>query len=263
VAATILVTGGTGTLGGAVVRRLHDGGHGVRVLSRRPRPDDLLADIDWMTGDLSTGVGLAQAVGDVSAIVHCASDVRTPRHDIEGIGQLTATANARADPPHLVYISIVGVDRLPVGYYRAKLAVEQRLAASGLPYTIQRATQFHDLVLSILQLLARSPVMPLPAGVSCQPIDAGEVADRLVGLALAAPAGRVPDMGGPEVRTVAAFARAYLKVSGRRRSLLPVLLPGKTFAGYRQGAHLTPEHADGQRTFNAFLDERLDAQGRA
>jgi uncharacterized protein YbjT (DUF2867 family) len=254
---TILVTGGTGTLGRAVVRRLRESGHGVRVLSRRARPGGVSDEVGWVIGDMSTGAGLAEAVADVTAVVHCASDVRAPRHDIEGIDHLIAAAGARAGAPHLVYISIVGVDRLPVGYYRAKLAVEQRVRESGLPCTIQRASQLHDLVLSILRLLARSPVMLLPAGVSCQPVDAGEVADRLVELALGTPAGRVPDMGGPQVRTFVDLARAYLRASGRRRALLPVALPGKTFAGFRQGGHLTPEHADGQRTFDTFLSERL------
>jgi uncharacterized protein YbjT (DUF2867 family) len=103
--------------------------------------------------------------------------------------------------------------------------------------------------------------MLLPAGVSCQPVDAGEVAERLVGLALGVPAGRVPDLGGPEVRTFADLARAYLRWTGRRRVLLPVSLPGKTYAGFRRGAHLTPEHADGRRGFDDFLAER-SAPGR-
>lgn len=254
----ILVTGGTGTLGRAVVCRLREDGHGVRVLSRRTRPGDMPAEIGWVTGDLSTGIGLAEAVRDVHAVVHCATEVRVPGNDIKGIDHLIAAAGAGPGPPHLVYISIVGVDRLPAGYYRAKLAVEQRVRESGLPCTIQRATQFHDLVLSVLRLLARSPVVLLPAGVSCQPVDVKEVADRLVGLALGAPAGQVQDMGGPQVRPLVDLARAYLRASGRRRALLPVGLPGKTFAGFRQGAHLTPEHADGQRTFDEFLSERLN-----
>jgi uncharacterized protein YbjT (DUF2867 family) len=252
---TILVTGATGTLGRAVVGRLRAAGHGVRMLSRRERPTGVPDGVGWVTGDLTTGTGLADAVHDVTSVVHCASDTRAPRHDIEGIDRLIAAARA-GGAPHLVYISIVGVDRIPLGYYRTKLAVEQRVQEAGLPWTILRTTQFHDLVLSILRLLARLPVMPLPAGVGCQPVDVHEVADRLVGLAEGAPAGRVPDLGGPQVRTFVDLARAYLRAGGRRRPLLPVVLPGKTFAGLRQGAHLTPGHADGRLTFEDFLSER-------
>lgn len=256
----ILVTGATGTLGHVVARQLREGGHSVRALSRRPRPAVVPAGNSWVTGDLSTGTGLAGAVADVTTVVHCATDVRAPRHDLAGIDHLIAAAGAGA--PHLLYISIVGVDRVPGAYNRAKLAVEQRVQDSGLPYTILRATQFHDLLLSILRLLAKAPVMPVPAGVSCQPVDVTEVADRLVRLALGAPAGRVPDMGGPQVRTLADLARTYLRTSRRHRLLLPVTLPGKTFASYRQGAHLTPQHADGQRTFDDFLAEQPVRGGR-
>src|SRR5439155_8289458 len=158
---TVLVTGGTGTLGRAVVRRLRDEGRGVRVLSRRARGDGVV------TGDLRTGAGLAKAVRDVDVVVHCATDRRFGRTDVAGTDQLIEAARA-AGGPHLVFISIVGVDRVPYGYYQRKLAAERHIEASGLPYTILRATQFHDLVLAVLRVLARPPVMPLPAGLSDQ-----------------------------------------------------------------------------------------------
>jgi uncharacterized protein YbjT (DUF2867 family) len=84
---------------------------------------------------------------------------------------------------HLVDISIVGVDRVPYRYYQAKLQAERLVQASGLPWTILRATQFHQLVLLVARGLARLPVVPVPAATSFQPIDAAEVADRLAGLA--------------------------------------------------------------------------------
>ena len=74
---------------------------------------------------------------------------------------------------HLVYISIVGIDRVPLGYYRTKLAVERLIEESGLGWTVLRTTQFHDLVLRIMEASAKLPVMVLPAGVSDQPIEVG------------------------------------------------------------------------------------------
>jgi uncharacterized protein YbjT (DUF2867 family) len=252
----ILITGGSGTLGRAVIARLLAGGHEVRVLSRRPRPAGAPAAAGWVIGELRSGDGLAGAVGGVGVIVHCASDPRAPRVDVDGVRNLLEAARA-AGIPHLVHISIVGLDRVPYRYYQAKLAAERQIQTSGLPWTILRATQFHQLALLVARGLARLPVVPVPAATSFQPIDAGEVADRLAGLAAGPPSGRVPDMGGPQVRTAADLPRAYLHAVGRRRPVLPVRLPGAVFAGYRQGGHLAPDHAVGRRTWEEFLAEQV------
>lgn len=165
-------------------------------------------------------------------------------------------AAKRAGVPHLVHISIVGVDRVPLGYYTVKHRVERMIEDSGVGSTIQRTTQFHDLVLSIVSGAAKPPVLPVPAGVSVQPVDSAEVADRPAALALGAPAGRVPDLGGPEVRELTDLAASYLRTTGRRRRVVPVRLAGKAYAGYRSGGHLSPEHAVGTVPFEEFLARR-------
>ncbi|MFI0239576.1 SDR family oxidoreductase [Streptomyces sp. NPDC016845] len=239
---TILVTGGTGTLGRLVTERLREGGHEVRVLSRKAEP----YAVDLREG----GPALDRAVEGVEAVVHCAS---TPRGGDERAARNLIGAARRAGVPHLVYISIVGVDRVPLGYYKAKHAVERLVEGSGLGWTVLRATQFHELVQQMLSTFARSPVMVLPAGVADQPIEVAEVADRLAGLAVRPPAGRVPDMGGPEVRTFPDLARAYLRATGRRRAVVSVPLAGKTYRAFRSGGHLAPEQAVGKGTFEEYL----------
>jgi uncharacterized protein YbjT (DUF2867 family) len=106
------------------------------------------------------------------------------------------------------------------------------------------------------------PLVPVPAATSFQPIDADEVADRLTALAIGPPAGRVPDMGGPQIRTAADLVRTYLQAAGRR-PVLPVRLPGAVFAGYRRGGHLAPDNAVGHRTWEQFLAEHVGDRGRA
>lgn len=256
---TVLVTGGTGTLGRLVVARLRDTGHDVRVLSRRPGRD---ADgTRHVTGDLATGAGVDAAVAGAATIVHCAG---SNKGDEEKAATLTRAA-AKAGTPHLVFVSVVGADRMPVtsavdramfGYFASKRAAEEVVAASGLPWTTLRATQFHDLLLGTARQMARLPVVPVPSGVRFQPVDAGEVADRLVELAQGAPAGLVPDLAGPRVYDFRDLVRGYLRASGRRRPLVPVRLPGQAARAFRDGANLAPDRAVGRRTWEAFLAER-------
>ncbi|MCY0945332.1 SDR family oxidoreductase [Streptomyces antarcticus] len=242
---TILVTGGTGNLGSLVVARLRDRGHEVRVLSRRSPEHPV---------DLRDGGGLDAAVAGAEVVVHCASAPRGG--DERAAGHLIAAARRAGTVRNLVYVSIVGVDAVPFGYYRTKLKVERLVEESGLGFTILRATQFHDLVAQLVGAAARLPVVPLPKGVRVQPIAVGEVADRLAELAATTPSGRVPDMDGPEVRTLPELGRAYLAATGSRRPVVPLPLAGKAYAGFRRGGNLAPGHAVGRMTFAEYLRER-------
>lgn len=248
---TILVTGGTGTLGRVVTDELRAGGHEVRVLSRHARP----YAVDLREG----GPGLDTALAGVETVVHCAS---SPRGGDEKAAAHLIEAARRATVGHLLYISIVGVDRVPFGYYRSKLAVERQIEDSGLGWTVLRTTQFHDLVVSVLRGLAKSPVLVLPAGVADQPVEVTEVAGRLAELAVAAPAGRVPDMGGPQVRPFDSLARSYLRATGRRRPIVRLPLFGKAYGAFRAGGHLAPDHAVGKVSFEQHLAHRFgDGRG--
>jgi uncharacterized protein YbjT (DUF2867 family) len=256
-----LVTGGTGTLGRHVVRRLRDAGSEVRVLSRSTR--EAKDGIEFMSGDLATGEGIEAAVDGVGTIVHLAGSAEGDEDKARNL----VRAASRAGAPHLVYISVVGVERIPVvssidrnmfGYFESKRAAEKVVEDCGLPWTTLRATQFHDLMLMVAQALAKLPVAPIPAGFQVQPVDADEVAARLVELTFGEPAGRVPDMGGPRVYGAADLFRGYLRASKRwRRPIMPVPLPGKAARAFRAGANLAPEQAVGHRTWEEFLTERL------
>jgi uncharacterized protein YbjT (DUF2867 family) len=259
-----LVTGGTGTLGRLVVPRLQDAGCDVRVLSRHSRNGT--QGIEFVTGDLATGEGVQSAVDEAEIIVHCAGgskgDDEKARHLVRGASQ--------AGTRHLVFISVVGADRIPVrsaidramfGYFGSKLAAERVVADSGVPSTTLRATQFHDLILKVARPMARLPVLPVAAGFRFQPVDAGEVADRLVELALGTPAGMVPEMGGPRVYEMAELIRGYLHTRNKRRPMLPIRLPGKAARAIRAGANLPRDGALGRRTWEQYLAERVISPG--
>jgi uncharacterized protein YbjT (DUF2867 family) len=260
-ASPILVTGGTGTLGRRLVPRLRAAGCEVRVLTRHARPPK--EGVAYLTGDLTTGTGIEAAVGGVATIVHCAG---SNKGDDETTGTLVRAVAARGGTPHLVYISVVGADRVPIvgaadramfGYFGFKAAAERVVAESGLPWTTLRATQFHDLTLTVGRQLARSPVIPVFAGVRFQPVDSDEVAARLVELALDRPAGLVPDLGGPRAYPMAELVRGYLRATGRHRLIVPLPLPGKAARAVRDGANLAPDRAVGKRTWEEFLADTV------
>jgi len=234
-------------VGRVVVDSLTAAGKEVRVLSRGRRPQQSTA-IRHVVGDVQTGDGLDAAMDGVDTIVHC---VYPSEH-------LVAAAK-RAGAPHLVYVSIVGIDRVPFALYRMMLANERLIAESGLPWTVLRATQFHDLIAFMLRMLAKPPVLALPSGLRFQPVDVRDVGAQLAQLALGEPIGRAPDIGGPQARGLDDLARSYLAIVGKRRPIVPVRLPGKVFGGIRAGGLLTPEHAAGTITFEEYLGEHVAA----
>jgi uncharacterized protein YbjT (DUF2867 family) len=250
----VLVTGGTGVLGRRLVPRLVSAGHDVRIVSRRDRPERP-DGVEAARGDVRTGEGLDRALHGVDTVVHCAtSPVRRARQtEVRGTGNVMESA-ARSGRPHLIYMSIVGVDRHPFPYYRAKRVAERLVEQGALPYTVLRATQFHERLHGILDRAARVPVvLPCPRGFRFQPVAADEVAARVVELVAGGPEGRVPDVGGPEVRAADDLARAWLRATGRRRRVVRVPLFGRAARAFKQGVHLCPSRAVGTTTWEQWL----------
>ncbi|AYF96847.1 SDR family oxidoreductase [Protaetiibacter intestinalis] len=241
---TILVTGGTGRLGRHAVDALRARGHEPRILSRRPGADHIVAD-------LGTGEGLAAALDGVDTVLHLAT---TRSKDI---GQTRMLLDAMAGTgAHLVFISIVGVDRAPYAYYRDKVASEEAIAASGVPHTIIRVTQFHGFVSEFLDAQRRLPVtVVVPATV--QTIHMPEVAARLAELVDARPAGRVADLGGPELLTLREHAVQWQQAHGIRRPIWSLRLPGRFARAAREGGLTSGLPGGGRVTFREYLAEEL------
>jgi len=184
----IAVAGGTGVVGRHTVEAVRAAGHDAVVLSRSHGVD------------LVTGAGLDAALTDVDAVIDVASiETLKAAEAIEfftaATGNLVSAA-ADAGVAHIVLLSIVGIDRIPYDYYAGKVAQEKVIEASRVPWTIQRATQFHEFA---AQMFASAKVGPLHVAPNArtQPIAAREVGERLADLAVGAPQGRVPDLAGP------------------------------------------------------------------
>lgn len=238
---TVLVTGGTGVLGRHTVELLDRAGHDLRILSRTPGDGRAV-------GDLDTGEGLAAALAGASTVLHLATSAGT--RDAAQARRLVDAGRA-AGVAHLVYISIVGVDTVPYSYYRAKHESERVIEGSGIPFTILRATQFHEFIQLFLHLQRRLPVI-FSLDVPDQPIAAREVAARLVELVAAGPSGRVADIGGPQQLRLREAIDTWQRAAGTRKPVVTLRLPLKFLAAMRAGEHMTAMPGFGKQTFAEF-----------
>src|SRR6478736_6549861 len=168
----ILVTGGTGNIGSRVVPLLRGAGQSVRILTRHPHSDS--PGIHHVVGDTAHDHGLADAFEGVRTILHLAGGARGD--DIAARNIVSAAQKSQAT--HLVLISVVGADRMPIGYFRAKAEAERSIVESGVPWTVLRAAQLHEFVLPIVRGLARLPITPVPTGLRFEPVHVDEVAAR-------------------------------------------------------------------------------------
>jgi uncharacterized protein YbjT (DUF2867 family) len=243
----VLVTGGTGRLGQRLTAPLQGAGHRVKLMSRRG------AGPGGVRGDLATGRDLPLALRGAEVVVHAATDPRDAwQVDVAGTRRLVEAVD-RERLRHLVFVSNVGVDRIPYGYYRAKFAAEQVLLASGLPVTLLRVTQFHDFVDQLLSSARKGPVLPVPMGWRAQPVDVGEAAAHVADVAGRAPTGGVVEYGGPEELGVADLARAYAAAKEPGARVVATPLPGKLSTALRDGAALPTSGERGRRTYGEHL----------
>ena len=245
----VLITGATGTLGHRVVGEATEAGHNVRALSRRSHVG--YTGVHWAQGDLLSGEGIDAALDGIDTVIHCATQ-GTRGKDVVSANNLISAAR-RAGTANIIYVSIVGIDRIPMPYYKAKLRVEEALTASGLGHTIIRVTQFHDLIETTFSIQRFSPALFAVKGVRFQPIDTRDVATHLVpsstkGL-------RVASTTSADRRSSAttSSARMYLTSRGSRRRVLALPLPGGIGAGLRSGANLVPANPVGTIGFAQYL----------
>lgn len=247
---TVAVVGGTGTLGAPVVRELLARGATVRVLSRNPT--NVPAGAEHHRVDLTSGEGLAPALAGVDAVVDAANSTKAPEDVLVAGTRRLLEAEAAAGVAHHVAISIIGIDQVPMKYYRAKLAQEEAIEGGPVPYSILRASQFPQLLDGAFAAAARFGVRPT-GGAKIQPIDPDIVAARLADAALAEPAGRLPDIAGPKVQTLSELSRAWARARGKHR--LPLRVPswGKMGKALAAGALCDPAATATGEDFEEWL----------
>jgi uncharacterized protein YbjT (DUF2867 family) len=247
----VAVVGGTGVLGKLLVAELAARGDEVLALSRTSG-STLPAGARRRSVDLTNGEGLAQALTGVEVVVDASNS--SPRNAapvlVEGTKRLLR-AGADAGIRHHVGISIVGCDRVPMPYYKVKVEQEEAIAAGPAPWSLLRATQFHTLVAWAFGQVGRFGFVP-SGRAQLQPIHPPVVAARLVEVAHAEPAGRLPDIAGPQVQTLSELAKAW-REAGHRALPLRIPMVGSIGRPLREAALCNPAAAAGGPTFERWL----------
>jgi uncharacterized protein YbjT (DUF2867 family) len=208
----IVVIGGTGLIGSKTIPLLRQGGHEVTAASPR-------SGVNTITGE-----GVEQAVAGAQVVIDLSN---SPSFEDEAVleffetsGRNLLPAEAAAGVRHHVAVSIVGTDRMPDnGYFRAKVAQEKLIAASGVPYTIIRATQFLEFLGGIAGEGGAGSVVRLSPGLF-QPIAADDVAAVVADVALAAPCNGIVEIAGPERAPFNEIIARYLQAIGDPRQVV-------------------------------------------
>lgn len=259
----ILVAGGTGALGSAVVERLKSDDRHVRVLSQRASPANLDPSYQWAQADVVTGVGLQEALRDVDIIVNCIGNAQDAyKTDVLGVKRLAEMAKD-AGVKHFFHISIVGIEQIELQYYRYKVQAEAVVIESGVPYSIQRLTQFHTLLdhmMTSMRVEDTVCTLPIAGTAQFQPIDTRDVAAYISPLLFSEFAGRLPDVGGPQILHISEIARVFHMAQGITGAILvdpeTGFFPSTAVDGFMQGLNTVPDNRHGQITWSDYIRER-------
>src|SRR6476661_6205960 len=207
-----VIIGGTGLIGSKTAAILRQGGH--EVIAASPN-----TGVNTITGE-----GLKEALADARVVIDLANspsfEDKAVLEFFETSGRNLLAAEAAAGVQHHVALSIVGTDRTPNnGYFRAKVAQEKLIEASGIPYTIIRATQFLEFLSGIAASSADGNRVRLSPGLF-QPIAADDVAPIVAEVALGAPRNGVVEIAGPERAPFNELVARYLKAVGDPREVV-------------------------------------------
>ncbi len=232
-------------VGAMVVDQLRSRGHEPVVLARA-------TGVDLITGD-----GLEDKLDGVEAIVDVTSTATISASEATEFFTTTTghllRAGYAAGVRHHVLLSIVGVDVVPFGYYVGKLAQEELVKDGKVPFTIVRATQFHEFAAQMVERSSYGPVVIVPRMKSA-PIAASEVATVLVDIAAGVPQEMAPEVGGPGVESVPDMTKRLLRKQGSKRPVLKARIPGKAGRGLANGS-LIPANpgTTGTQTYDEWL----------
>lgn len=261
----IVITGGSGVLGSALAKKLQEQNLDFLTVSRsRSKTNHYsqttkVLDLPWQYADLRTSEGLDEALTGRDTVFHLASIPKQTNNDHPEIKlmQNLLKASKNKGVRHLIYISIVGVDKIPLPYYRAKLEAEQILARSGVPYTILRATQFHPFLDAIMGLLLKWPVGLAPKKFKVQPISIEAVVQELIHIGEMEPQHKVLNIGGPEVLNFGEVAKLWQEYHDTSKPVINIPIIGKLMKTVANGGLLCDEKSFDSITWETYLQQHI------
>lgn len=246
----ILITGSTGQLGSALRDLLTNVNYDVRITSRK-KPKDI-GRFEWIYSDFSTGKGFEDVLKDVNVVIHAATNPMKHTYNIDVMGFKSFLGNAH-QIDHLIYPSIVGIEEIPLPYYKHKLEAENILKNSGIPYTLTRATQFHSFVDRLFLSKSVLNRYIVPGNYQFQSVDVNEFANYLIQFIEHGPQGKTDDFGGPEILTLKQMAELKIKINHESKKVISIPFPGKLSKSFIEGRNTNIKQMKGQITFEEFL----------
>lgn len=255
----ILVTGGTGRLGSAIVAQLLAENYQAKVLSSGIKRN-ILSNHNTVIADLAKNESLEGVFNGFEVIIHCASNPsNAEKVDVQGTVNMLRHMDYQS-LPHLIYTSIVGVEKSDWRYYQYKRQVEKLIQNSGIPWTIFRITQFHEFVLHrVIDPLdnGAGSVFKVPRGMTFQSIDIRDAAEHLVGAVDENATNSIVTLGGPEILRIKEMVKSYLDQTGRTDRIEEWNSNDEFYHIFTTGINLCPEHRAGTKSWDEFIDEHV------
>ncbi|MFB3162557.1 NAD(P)H-binding protein [Neobacillus sp. 179-J 1A1 HS] len=250
----VLVTGATGQLGLALLKQLKNTDYNVKITSRRKLEN---FNFEWVYSDLLTGEGLKEAVNDVDVIIHAATSPRKDSDmiDVSGLKELLDISQG---VKHFIYPSIVGIEDIPMKYYRNKYQAEELLKNSSVPHTIVRATQFHSFVENLFLSKSLFKRYLVPGDIKFQSVDVDEFAANLIQMIEQIPKGKTEDFGGPEILTLREMAELKIKINNEPKKVVSLSFPGKLYRALLNGKNTNSHRKVGKVTLEEFLIAKVN-----
>ena len=248
----ILVTGSTGQLGSVLLNQLKGSDYKVKITSRR-KPGRM-GHFEWVYSDLLSGEGLEEVVKDVDVLIHAATSPTKNSKNIEVTGFENFLSKLK-HIKHFIYPSIVGIEEIPLKYYKLKYEAEL-LKNSSIPYTIVRATQFHGFVENLFLSKPLFKRYVIPGSIKFQSISVDEFAKHLIDLINKGPQGRTNTFGGPVIMTLREMAELKIKTNNETNKIFNIFLPGKLYKSFCDGKNTNSFQIAGRITFEEHLGNK-------